>query len=92
MKKIVKLRNSFLLAFIFPLISQTALSQALPGGWTDSDIGSPGKAGSAAYTNGGWTVKGGGADIWGTSDQFNFARTTLNGDGVIIAQVTSLQN
>ena len=92
MKKIVNLRNSFLLAFIFPLISQTALSQALPGGWTDSDIGSPAKAGSAAYTNGGWTIKGGGADIWGTSDQFNFARTTLNGDGVVIAQVTSLQN
>lgn len=65
---------------------------ALPAGWTDADIGSPGLAGSAGYTNGGWTVTGGGADIWGTADQFNFASTTANGDGTIIAKVTSLQN
>src|ERR1017187_170311 len=64
----------------------------LPPGWSDADIGSPGLAGSAAYNNGLWTITGGGADIWGTSDQFNYAYTTVNGDGSIIAQVTSLQN
>jgi len=65
---------------------------ALPPGWTDADLGSPGVAGSAGATNGGWTVAGGGADIWGTSDQFNYANTTVSGDGTIIAEVTSLQN
>ena len=29
---------------------------ALPPGWSDADIGSPGLAGSAGYTNGLWTV------------------------------------
>ena len=65
---------------------------ALPSGWTDADIGSPGQAGSAGDTNGGWTVSGGGGDVWGASDQFNYASTLVNGDGNIIAQVTSLQN
>jgi len=65
---------------------------ALPPGWTDQDIGSPGLAGSATYTNGLWTVTGGGADIWGTADQFNFASTNYTGDGTMIVLVTSLQN
>ncbi len=65
---------------------------ALPPGWSDADIGSPGLAGSATYTNGLWTVTGGGADIWGTSDQFNFASTNYTGDGTMIVLVTSLQN
>src|ERR1039458_10765333 len=64
----------------------------LPPGWTDADIGSPGLAGSAAYTNGNWTVTGGGADIWGASDQFNYASTTMGGDGTMVCQVTSIQN
>ena len=64
----------------------------LPTGWTDADIGSPGLAGSAGYTNGNWTVTGGGADIWGASDQFNYASTSMGGDGAMIAQVTSVQN
>jgi hypothetical protein len=65
---------------------------ALPPGWTDQDIGSPGLAGSATYANGLWTVTGGGADIWGTADQFNFASTNYTGDGTMIVLVRSLQN
>jgi uncharacterized repeat protein (TIGR03806 family) len=64
----------------------------LPPGWADADIGSPGLAGSAGYTNGIWTVVGGGTDIWGTSDQFNFASASATGDATLIARVTSLQN
>jgi hypothetical protein len=85
-------RNCLWLAFLFPLMISSALGQALPAGWTDADIGSPGLAGSAAYTNGGWTVAGGGTDIYGTSDKFNFASTSISGDATIIAKVTSLQN
>ncbi len=65
---------------------------ALPPGWSDADIGSPGLAGSAGYTNGLWTVTGGGSDIWNTADQFNFASTNYTGDGTMIALVLSLQN
>jgi hypothetical protein len=62
---------------------------ALPAGWADVDIGSPGIAGSAFYTNGVWTAAGGGTDIWSTSDQFNFLTNDLNGDGAVIARVIS---
>ena len=58
----------------------------------DNDIGLPGNAGHYSYDSGTYTVTGGGADIWGTADQFNFASVPLNGDGVIIARVRSLQN
>jgi endoglucanase Acf2 len=65
---------------------------SLPAGWTDLDIGSPAKHGSANDNAGTWTVAGGGADIWGTSDQFNFAYQTLTGNGSIVAHVNSLTN
>jgi fibronectin type 3 domain-containing protein len=61
---------------------------------SDADIGSPTDAGAASYnsTTGIWTVAGGGADIWGNSDQFNFASTTVSGNATLIAEVTSLTN
>jgi hypothetical protein len=62
---------------------------ALPSGWGDVDIGSPASAGLASYTNGTWTITGGGADIWGAGDQFNFCSNSLAGDGMIIARVIS---
>src|SRR5882672_11351892 len=79
-----------LLSIVLPI--PKLAKAALPAGWSDSDIGSPGLAGSAAYNNSNWTVSGGGSVIWNAADQFNFANTTFSGDGSIIAQVTSLQN
>src|SRR5262245_50961185 len=79
------------LTCIFLSISKLAFA-ALPPGWSDADIGSPAIAGSANYNNGLWTIAGGGSDIWNAADQFNLASTTLNGDGTLIAHVTSLQN
>ena len=79
-----------LISLFLPLAEPVWAS--LPPGWTDADIGSPGLAGSAGYTNGGWIVTGGGTDIWNAADQFNFASIMLNGDATIIAKVSSLQN
>ncbi len=76
---------------IFSLGTVSVLA-SLPPGWTDIDIGAPGQSGSASITNGGWTVSGGGADIWGTADQFNLASEAWVGDGTIVALVTSQQN
>jgi beta-glucanase (GH16 family) len=66
----------------------------LPAGWGDADIGGPGRPGSADYdpAAGAWTVAGGGADIWGTSDQFHLASARLTGDGSLVARVASLTN
>jgi regulation of enolase protein 1 (concanavalin A-like superfamily) len=65
---------------------------ALPTGWTDSDIGSIGVPGSAVYTNGVFTVKGSGADIYGTSDQFNYAREVITNDFTLTARVATLNS
>jgi uncharacterized protein YccT (UPF0319 family) len=64
----------------------------LPANWTDSDIGFPGQAGAAGVTNGTWTVRGGGWDVWGTYDGFNYASQAYNGDLIVVAKVTSLTN
>jgi hypothetical protein len=40
-------------------------------------------------TDGKMTVTGEGTDIWGTADQFTFVYKTLNGDGSLVARVTS---
>ena len=56
----------------------------------DSDIGMPAYMGSANLINGVWTITGSGADIWGTSDQFNFQPWLVWGDCTIICRITSL--
>jgi phosphatidylserine/phosphatidylglycerophosphate/cardiolipin synthase-like enzyme len=65
----------------------------LPAPWTDKDVGSVGAPGSASSTSASaFTVKGAGADVWGTSDAFNYAYQSLTGDGTIVARVATVQN
>src|SRR5262249_4631925 len=64
----------------------------LPEGWDSSDIGAVTVAGSAAANNGTFTVKGSGADIWGSADTFRYAYFALPGDGSIVARVATVQN
>jgi regulation of enolase protein 1 (concanavalin A-like superfamily) len=64
----------------------------LPNGWTTSDIGGVAAAGSASVSGSTFTVKGSGADIWGTADEFRFVYKPLTGDGSITARVDSITN
>ena len=64
----------------------------LPAGWTHADVGSTGTTGSATFSNGTFTVTGAGADVWGTADAAHYAWRSLDGDGTIVARVTSIQN
>ncbi|MBW8867826.1 MAG: hypothetical protein JF610_10935 [Acidobacteria bacterium] len=64
----------------------------LPAPWIDQDVGAVGKAGTAAYSNGVFTVQAAGANVWGSADSFNFLSTAVQGDSSIVARVTSLQN
>ncbi|HEU5342537.1 chitobiase/beta-hexosaminidase C-terminal domain-containing protein [Edaphobacter sp.] len=64
----------------------------LPSGWSDTDIGGPGVAGSASYSSPTFTVSGSGADIYGTADQFNYAYMAANGNVTITARVATQQN
>ena len=63
---------------------------AVPEGWTSDDVGSTGLAGSATATNGTFTLRAAGTDIWGTTDSFHFVHGTLTGDGSIVARVAGL--
>jgi hypothetical protein len=65
----------------------------LPPGWIDSDIGAVGKIGLSSYDAGTFTVRGSGANIWGTSDSFHFLNRILYGpDSQLVARVTSMDN
>ena len=77
----------------FDNVSVTAGSSSPPPSpWADSDVGSPALAGSASYATGVFTVNGGGSDIWGSTDQFNYVSQPLTGNGTIVARVTSQSN
>jgi hypothetical protein len=70
------------------------VTPSLPAGWANNNIGNATPNGSASYNSSTaiYTVRGGGADIWGTSDQFQFASQGLAGDGTLSARVTSQTN
>lgn len=87
--KRMKYPSLFGFVVIVCILATSCARAALPAGWADVDVGSPGIAGSASYTNGVWIVAGGGADIWNSSDQFNDLTNSLNGDGAVIARVIS---
>lgn len=63
-----------------------------PSPWNTKDIGACGKLGSASFANGVFTVKGSGADIWGTSDEFRYVYQPASGDCIIAARVDSVEN
>ena len=67
---------------------------SLPSGWSATDIGATTPSGSASFDAEAatFTVRGAGADVWGSADAFQYAYTTLDGDGEIVARVASLQN
>ena len=74
---------------VFDHFTYVQAGSSLPVPWSDSDIGNPAPAGSASYAGGVFTVNGGGNDIWGTLDQFNYVSQSLTGDGSIVARVTA---
>jgi hypothetical protein len=60
--------------------------------FTHQDVGAPALAGSATLSNGAYTITAGGADIWGSQDQFHYVYQQVTGDLDVVARVTSLQN
>ena len=73
-------------------VARSSFAAALPDGWTNQDIAktapkTPGSTTFDSSTNV-WTVTGTGGDVWDTADAgFQFAYTTLNGDGGITARL-----
>jgi hypothetical protein len=78
---------------VFSQASVTGVaSTPLPSGQQTRDIGAPKGTGSASYSGGTYTVAGGGADIWGSSDQFRYVYQPVTGDVDLAVHVASLQN
>ncbi|HUR58813.1 MAG TPA: hypothetical protein VM029_13960 [Opitutaceae bacterium] len=64
-----------------------------PPGYTAANIGSPTPSGTVAQSSSGtWTVAGGGADIWGTSDSFMYEYQSWSGDGEFVARVLTVDS
>ena len=83
--------NTTLATAAFDRVSVSEAS-GLPAGWQNEDIGQVGRAGSASGSGGVFTVRGAGADIWGTTDAFHFVHGTHVGDDDIVARVVSVDN
>lgn len=60
--------------------------------WQSLDIGDVGAAGSSELVGTRLVVRGSGADVWGTSDEFHFAQTRISGNFEIVAHVTHVDD
>ena len=75
-----------------PFTIVAAAPVVLPSSWTSRDVGLVAATGSATYSGGTLTVKGSGADIWGTADEFHFVYRSVSGNFEMEARVASVQN
>lgn len=71
---------------------EIAPTAGLPSPWNNQDIGTVGAAGSASHNTGTFTVRGAGADIWGTADAFHYVYQSASDSCEIKARVTEVQN
>jgi fibronectin type 3 domain-containing protein len=73
-------------------VASATIPAAPVSSWVDGDIGAVGAAGSSSLSNGVYTVKGSGADIYGTADAFHYLSQSKTGDCTMIVRVGSLVN
>jgi regulation of enolase protein 1 (concanavalin A-like superfamily) len=66
------------------------LPSSLPAGQGNADIGSPALKGSAAYSNGTYTIAAAGTDIWGVADQFHYVYQQAAGDIDVKLRIASI--
>ena len=70
-------------------ITVTVSNESEHQGWSTGAIGQYG-SGQASYNSSSLVLEGAGTDVWGTADDFYFARHRLTGDGDIVARISSL--
>src|SRR6476620_5495641 len=82
------MKSTLLVAFV--LIALTAFSQKSADPLTNHiDIGNPKLKGETLFnsTDQSYKLKGGGYNIWGNRDEFQYAYTTLRGNFMLTANV-----
>ena len=60
--------------------------------WLSKDVGSPEQKGNAKIKNNELIVTGSGKDIWGNSDNFQYAYQQIEGDFEMVTKILSLEN
>ena len=92
----IKIFIRFIFAFVFLASGIRVFSQDESLGQFDGhgDIGSPAISGSANFdpTNQTYTLTGGGVNIWGKNDQFQFLWKKMKGDFIVRARVEFVGN
>jgi hypothetical protein len=89
-------RGAWMVTYAFAI--RTSAAAPLPPDWTSGDVGAVSAVGGASFTaaNEQFTIKGSGADIWRTADEFHFASQTVVDDSSdgweVTARVTSVEN
>jgi len=78
-------------AILMLVAPRLAGAQSIPGGWSASDVGSVGASGASSGSDGAFTLRGGGADIWGTADGFHFLYRTMTGDGEVVTRMRDIE-
>jgi hypothetical protein len=91
MNQIFRISKTGAVAFVV-FLALGGFSGSLKAGWTGTDIGSVGVAGTDSYNAGVYTIQGSGADIGSTADACHFVYQTLTADGELEARVASVQN
>jgi regulation of enolase protein 1 (concanavalin A-like superfamily) len=79
------------LSVLFRTPEPELAASSSPGRWFGRDLGRAGVPGSARFTGGVATVRATGADIGGTADAGYFVYQLMDGDGQIVARLSSLQ-
>src|SRR5689334_21318374 len=91
MKKLSILTTAFWMAALgwmpLPLQAQLDLN---PANFTSADIGAPARPGSVTQVSGGYAITGGGTNIAGISDQFQFNYQSFTGDFDVSVRLDSL--
>ena len=75
-----------------PDSAQASATPSAAPAWSTQDVGAVGAAGSWSESAGTHTIRGSGADIWNTADEFRFVYRTITGNATIIARVASVQD
>jgi regulation of enolase protein 1 (concanavalin A-like superfamily) len=78
------------LAILLSYAGAASAQTTVPAPWLAQDIGAPVIPGQSAGTATSFTITAGGADIWGTSDQFHFVYQRVTGDVDVRARIRSV--
>jgi hypothetical protein len=77
------------LLFILPVLSYSQVSDPLPEGWKNTDIGEPELLSKTFYDaeNDFYTLSGGGYDTWGNADECNFVYFETEEDKEVVVRM-----